>query len=413
MTRVQLVPRWPIALVVPNCTDQPTGRWPFPWPRPNGTWATFAITACVAVSTGLAVSQGNLLFTLALPPLAMWQPDRRRAALAALCYFLAAGNGILHVGPYLEMTGSGFPAICYWMAAAALQSLVWLCAWSGNGRLLRTTAAVLASALPPFGLLSWAHPFHGAGLLFPTMGVVGLLLTVAVLELMTLEPLAVGLVAATALLGHGHAPTNRAEAVHWAGMRTHFGDVFRGDDPLGVMESVRKEIRGNPATVQVWPESIVPHWNEATERFWVEIVANATASGKTLILGSTIGIPDARRTRLRNVAVIKGNEEATVVDQRTPVPGGTWHPLTGEGVPLGLFHSVVRSIGGHRAAFLICYEQLLAWSYISLLFERPTVLVGMANVHWVSVTSIPAVQTACLHSWARLFDVPVVEAVNR
>lgn len=376
-------------------------------------WAMVPLIASTvaAVAAGSAVSRAQPLCALALPPLVIWQATRLRAACISIAYFLSAGETILSVGSYLDMSGSPFPPACFWVISAALQSLVWVAVWGREARPLRTTLALVLSALPPLGVLSWAHPFHAAGILFPTTGLFGIALTLVLVEVIVFEPAAIVLpiVLAIGLRDVGVRPPPPS----WAGMRTHFGDVFRGDDPLGVMDAVGYQIKHNDALVQVWPESVVPHWNDATQSFWSELLADARSRGKTIVLGSTISIPDPRILRLRNVAIIQGREEADPVDQRTPVPGGTWHPLTGEGVPLSLFKSTVRNIGGERAAFVICYEQLLSWTYIPFFVERPTLLIGMANVYWVQDTSIPAVQNACLKSWARLFDIPFVEAVNQ
>ena len=352
-----------------------------------------------------------MLATLALPVLVMWQPTRRSSAIVALLYFASAGRAILHTSAYLQTTGTAIPPAILLAAAAALQAIVWVVAWGRELRALRATVAVLVTTLPPFGFVSWAHPFHAAGLLFPSTGVLGLALLMALIGLVIWEPLATFLVLALALSSRSSGPPPTPSS--WIGMRTHFGDVFRGDNPLEVVDAVAREIRENRASVHVWPESIVPHWNDATELFWADILADAKARGKILAVGSTISLPHTDLVRLRNVAVIKGTEEPPPVDQRTPVPVGTWHPIRGDGVPLSLFSSVVREIAGERAAFIICYEQLLSWSYLPLLVERPTVLVGMANVYWVKETTIPIAQTACLKSWARLFNIPFVEAVNQ
>ena len=369
-------------------------------------------TLATALAAGWAVSQSHLVFTIALPVVTMRQPDRFRATAAALAYFLAAGADILRVGPYLATTeSSSVPLGFFWVGAAFLQSLVWCWCWDKEVRFLRTTVALILSAVPPVGLIGWAHPFHAAGWLFPTLGVTGLFCTLALVELATRKAEVLVLVAALGFVSSRYQ--FESKPIPWVGLNTQYGDVFAGDDPLGVMDAVARQVCENPAVVQVWPESIVPHWNESTEAFWSEIVADAKQRGKTVALGSTIGIPDPFRLCLRNVVIIQGWEARPAVDQRTPILGATWHPVSGSGVPLQLFASPNRELAGQYAAFLICYEQLLAWSYLSLLVDRPTVLVGVTNSYWVTDTSIPAVQTACLKSWARLFNIPLVQAVNQ
>lgn len=372
----------------------------------------FACALCAALGAGWSVSQGYLLCTIALPVLVMRQPDRPRANAVAIAYFLAAGADILRVGPYLATTeSSAIPLASFWLSAALLQSLIWRWCWEKNVRFGRTALALILSVVPPFGFIGWAHPLHTAGLLFPALGLTGIILTLALIDAAAAKPELLSLVLSVATLSH--IEDQPPKAIPWSGFNTNYGDVFRGDDPLAVMDAVARSVREDPSVVQVWPESVVPHWNEATEAWWGEAIADARKRGKTIVFGSTIGIPDPEFLRLRNVAVIQGREDRPPVDQGTPILGATWHPITGSGVPLNLFRSPMRELAGERAAFLICYEQLLGWSYISLLRDRPTVLVGMANTFWVGGTSIPRVQSACLYAWARLFHIPVVEAVNR
>ena len=376
-------------------------------------YAMVALSVAGAAIGGWLVGLGYLVFAIMLPLLVMPQPSRLCASVVAVSYYLVAGADILQVDSYLKATHTAISPAVFWAVAAGLQSAVWSVCWSSHPRPLQTSAALLISALPPLGVLGWAHPFHAAGILFPAFGIVGLLLMLIFLELATLERLPRTVLPFVAL-GASLVPTaTQQPPPSWAGVQTRYGDVFNYDDPLSIMEAVEREALLNPASVLVWPESIVGHWNQATELFWAHIIHDAHARGKTLIFGSTIAIPDPSRTRYRNVVLFKGREEPSPVDQRTPVPAAMWQPAGGGGVPLNPLSSPVREVAGRRAGFLICYEQLLAWSYLTLLFDRPNLLVGVANVYWVEGSSIPAVQTACLRSWARLFDIPFIQAVNQ
>ncbi|MEJ7606130.1 MAG: hypothetical protein WKF37_07645 [Bryobacteraceae bacterium] len=102
-------------------------------------------------------------------------------------------------------------------------------------------------------------------MLFPTLGLTGLLCTIALIELATRRAEVLLLVAVLAFFTSRYQP--QPNRISWAGLNTRFGDVFAGDDPLAVMDAVAREARENPAVVQVWPESIVPHWNQSTEAF--------------------------------------------------------------------------------------------------------------------------------------------------
>jgi len=44
--------------------------------------------------------------------------------------------------------------------------------------------------------------------------------------------------------------------------------------------------------------------------------------------------------------------------------------------------------------------------------ERATVLIAVANDHWVTGTAIPQFQLAATRAWARLFHLPYLSAVN-
>jgi apolipoprotein N-acyltransferase len=73
----------------------------------------------------------------------------------------------------------------------------------------------------------------------------------------------------------------------------------------------------------------------------------------------------------------------------------------------------VMEIRGKRLGFLVCYEQFLTWPFLSLVSQKPDVIVAPSNLWWCRNTSLPEIQGAAVRLWARLFEVPIAEAANR
>ena len=113
--------------------------------------------------------------------------------------------------------------------------------------------------------------------------------------------------------------------------------------------------------------------------------------------------------RFRNVVVIRGAMEGQF-EQHIPVPIAMWNPY---GVPLNLAGPVTVSVDGKRAALLICYEQLIPWTYINAAAHHADLFVGTSNTYWAQGTRIPQAQENTLKSWALLFGTPYLTAVNQ
>lgn len=344
-------------------------------------------------------------FCLAAPLLVMAQPSRQRAFVASLAVHLFADHDILSTGEFLRASGSSLSPWLLWFAAAVLQSVPWTMLW---GRLpFRLSVAVLVSAIPPFGIIGWNNALHGAGMLFPGWGALGIVSTLALLEIALSNRIAM----AGVLVLIGTVPPYTAYTSlpsvprEWTAVRSNYGDIFHHPRPIELVEAVDRMASESSATVVAFPESMIPRWTDATPLF----LSGDVLRNKTLIVGSTL--PRGQRG-YRNVAVVTGRD-SHMVDQRIPVPIAMWRPWSDDGAGLNLWSSPVRRISGLDAAVLICYEQLLPWSYLTLLSRRVDVLIGISNVYWVRNTRIPRMQSACLESWARLFGVPYLEAVNR
>ena len=110
--------------------------------------------------------------------------------------------------------------------------------------------------------------------------------------------------------------------------------------------------------------------------------------------------------------MIRGSENETFL-QRIPVPLGMWQPFRRGGVPMNAGGPGVVAVGGERTAIWICYEQLLVWPVIQSMAERPTLILAIANDYWVSGTPVPGCQAMLAATWARLFGLPYLSAVNR
>src|SRR5262249_9805915 len=152
----------------------------------------------------------------------------------------------------------------------------------------------------------------------------------------------------------GSFDSDRAAPPDWVAVDTHYGNVFRDNQQLQVIEAITARTNQDPHSVVIWPESMVEHFNRATDAFWPPL-----AKGKTAAFGATVLKGDG----LRNVVMFRGPDAPPPIDERLPVPVAMWQPFSNRGVEPNI-NSPVRNIAGQRAAFLICYEQLLAGAYL-------------------------------------------------
>ena len=171
------------------------------------------------------------------------------------------------------------------------------------------------------------------------------------------------------------------------------------------------------ATVLLFPEHLVTHWNESTQAFWGDTLTSVAAQHRTVLIGAGINPPAASRNpfaqnRYLNVLLARGEENTALYQERIPIPIAMWKPLGDDGVPLNLFARGTIRVHNQNAAVLICYEQILVWPFLSSALEHPTILLTTSNDYWAKNTRIPAIQQSSAASWARLFHLPVLSATN-
>ena len=402
---------------------------------------------------GLAVSSAHplgLVASIAMPAVAMRQPERRAAYSSAIGYYAGALWPLVpcarnFFGPDVSL----MTALAFWVVACALLASPWLIVWSVSSRQAwwRTPLGLALGVVPPLGIIAWASPLTAAGLLFPGTVWWGLAACTLAPGLLAAWPRYAfpGLAASAALCNAICAPPPLAPT-GWVAVNTHFGAIAHGRTSptaeYAAAQSIQRVALVTDAKVIVFPETVVPTWTAATDTFWRPTLARLQTSGKTIIVGALLprsqgsaqpissgdlaaaiallrggpssGAPLREPTSALaydNAVVIRGAENA-VLRQRVPVPIAMWKPFQQAGAHLHLFGSSVVAIRNQRAAVLICYEQLVAWPVLVSMWKRPSVVVAVANDHWVAGTSVPRYQRLATGVWCRLFGLPFLSATN-
>jgi apolipoprotein N-acyltransferase len=385
------------------------------------------ISKSVAVSTVLAgviswlphYASGQLIpLTIVFPALTMLQSSRVGATGVALTYYGVASLPVAQVSTGYFTQASPAVGVLLWITATMILAAPWIILWHPDSQLIlwRLPAALLVVALPPIGIIGWASPLTAGGTLFPGLGWYGVLLIVlACTATGARRWSAVAAIAVASLLANLSYEGPRILHAPWVGVNTRFGGSVALDDPqvdFSIAETVHTTALDTKAGVVVFAELLVRRWGEGADLFWQPTFDEMRARGIAVLIGAAsprAGTPD----EYRNTVIIRGAGEPMQFDQRIPVPLAMWKPWGGkDGVRLNLFGPPTARIAGESAAILICYEQLLPWSYLSSLWQRPTVLVGMSNANWTQATVIPKNQEATLKAWGRLLGVPVVSATN-
>ncbi|WP_025662673.1 conjugal transfer protein TraB [Rhizobium sp. IBUN] len=360
---------------------------------------------------------------LALPVSAafpfIWSVARNRpsAAMASATYFLAASRGLPH-GAVAFYGSNLLSGLLLWLIASAAFVSVHAVLWterSGWRLAIRYLLVMFLMAVPPFGILGWAHPITAAGVLFPGWGWVGVGTMAAGLLIMTtrLRP-----AAAIAIIGlwlwsaaqwtTQHLPSS------WYGVELTLGASLGRTSNLerqrGLVATARAARRGKGAVV-VLPESAIGFWTPTVERLWLR---ELRASGLTVVAGASV----VDEIGYDNVLLELSEFGARIIyRERMPVPGSMWQPWQslidgGGGARAYFFSNPVAEIAGKRVAPVICYEQLIVWPVVQSMLYDPDIIVAVGNGWWTGSTSIVPIQRASVEAWSRLFHKPLVFSVN-
>ncbi len=380
-----------------------------------------ALLVAAAIAIGLMGWSGEprlLPAAMLFPALWALAPTRLATAFVAAAYYLAASRGLPQ--GVSNFYGAGFEAgIALWIAASALFVGTHALLWTdrpGTGRMIRYAIIAVLLSVPPIGIVGWAHPITAAGILFPGWSWLGLGAATIGLLVMTTRFRQIAILMIGALWIWSAANWTASVLPHgWVGVDTTFGGSNgRYADYQQHLDTINRvgEMARAGASVIVLPESALGAWTPTSERLWTAALLDLDVT----VYGGAV-IVDA--TGYDNVMLELSGEDAVVrYRERMPVPVSMWQPwlnLLGEpaGARADVFGNPIVSVRGARVATLICYEQLLVWPILQSALGSPDLLVAPANGWWTVDTEIVAIQIAATTAWARLFDLPLIIAVNR
>ncbi|PDS75004.1 conjugal transfer protein TraB [Rhizobium sp. L43] len=349
----------------------------------------------------------------------LWSLARTRLQATAIsaAYFLAASRG-LPQGVASFYSSDIWPGLLLWLVASSAFVAVHAALWNGRKgwqKPLRYLAACVVMAIPPFGILGWAHSITAAGVLFPGWGWWGLAVMAAGLGVMTTGYRPAAAMAMTGLwLWSAAGWTTPILPTSWTGVDLEMGVSLGREAGLQRQQDLIDVVRARPpGTTIVLPENALGFWTPTVARFWQK---GLIGTDITVIAGAAL--IDGRG--YDNVLVTISAEKTEILyRERMPVPGSMWQPWRAwigggddSGARAHFFANPVVEVATAKVAPLICYEQLLVWPVLQSAFHRPDVIIAVGNGWWTAGTSIIEIQRASSEAWARLFDLPLVISFN-
>lgn len=380
-----------------------------------------SVLVALSTSAGWIGWSGDvLLLPLAATFPMLWSLVRTRLQATAIsaAYFLAASRG-LPQGVENFYSSDIWPGLLFWLVASSAFVGVHVVLWSGRKGWqppLRYMAACVVMALPPFGILGWAHPITAAGVLFPGWRWWGLGAMAAGLIVLTTQYRPA---AATAMIGFWlWSAAEWAPPIlptSWTAVDLEMGASLGREAGLQRQQDLIDIARRHPqGTTVVLPESALGFWTPTVARFWQKGL-----TGTDIVVIAGAARIDGRG--YDNVLVTISAERTEILyRERMPVPGSMWQPWRGliggsgdvAGARAHFFADPVVEVGTAKVAPLICYEQLLVWPILQSAFHRPDAIIAVGNGWWTLGTSIIDIQRASSEAWARLFNLPLVISFN-
>lgn len=364
-----------------------------------------------------------------VPLLSVEARCRSASFLVSFFFYLALSRGIVPGAYVFFRDGSLIRALVLWALSAVGLALPYAILYPAQSRskisISRAAClvlAVLASAVPPLGLIGWGSPLVAAGLFFPGTGWIGLgfLLVLygfaATWRSFRLVLFFVALALTTILPVVDVAPP-----ANWIGIDTEFGRLASGSADFDEQyqrerkvftELLRKRRNGEFSRVDVvlLPETLIGRMNLTTQKRWRDFLYHLDDK-KVFIAGAEI----PRGWKYDNIMIAFNDPRGQTAIQRWPVPFSMYRPFKKWGANadiLSLGQNSLMNFGGKQVGFLVCYEQFLTWPFLTLMIHNPRMLAAPANFWWSKDTSLPAGRERTLKLLSALFNIPLVSAVN-
>jgi hypothetical protein len=202
--------------------------------------------------------------------------------------------------------------------------------------------------------------------------------------------------------------TNTPEASTWKAVSTQTG-VSEGRRESETIEQLRRAAATLEARVLVLPESLFARWRTSSDIFMRPLWRELAARGQVVLFG--VRRPDAATGLVDSLVLVRGFESGEYA-QHLPVPVSMYRLGEAGSVPLRWGGPYTTIVAGEHVGLLICWEQLLVAPMLALSLESPDRLVGVSNLYFARGTPVAAIQQGAIQSWARLYGVPWVHAVN-
>lgn len=365
-----------------------------------------------------AIAWGNSLLLTAFS-LLLWVGYfviNKRVALwlFALGYYLGASRGLFY-GTATYYDDYLYAATIYF-GAALITSFAWVLLWSNESKkkmlyFMIVQVILLAS---PVALISWANPLQVAGLFFPSMGFIGLVLLIATtlgfyllfvkqIDNAKILPAVFVLVALT-----NQKPI---EAKHIQGVTSH----FTYDNQTNAMLDYKRQVgfvkiaNEGIKDVLLLSENALGVVTQANKMIWSGLNPNKSVYAG----GNLLFTPTAKPVNA--LFLVTNNCIKPQYQQRVPVPVAMWKPWSNEGTQSNLDITqdpTIRMYDNKKAGVLICYEQLIMPTYLHTFAYNPKMLIATSNLWWAKETSIVEIQKEKVQLWALLFNVPYAFAYN-
>ena len=362
--------------------------------------------------------------------------NRLEAYTIALAYYLGGSWVIPDASrAFFGHDWSFLAGLAMWFAAAAINAAPWAWLRPSMGQtvkvairqnVLRLGVLAILLSIPPLAFVGWLNPFLGAAWFFPGAGFWAFLGGFGIIvAIVTVLPRSRNVVVASALialtfgcaayLGQRELPPAPSD---WVGIETRLGAfpitaMERFDSHVFIATESDRQIRHGKRVI-VFPETVLGNWEDKiTGAFLAGALKKQLADTGATVIAGALFQSAAPGESINGVIVIDG-EKAVRLDSRQPIPVSMWRPWSEETVRSNWASTGVHTIANRKVLLSFCYEDFVPLLHlIGFALDKPELIVSVANGWWVKNTNEPAIQYRHIATIARVFDTPLVRALNR